>query len=86
VERIIGSRFHHTGPVPKDIRFSNGARMTPADEYRNLAAKLHARASSEESVLVRAEWNYLADSYERLAEQAEKNHRSDTTYEPILRN
>jgi hypothetical protein len=85
VERIIGFQFNRTDAMSKDILFSNGAPMTPADEYRNLAAKLHARAGKEESALIRAEWNYLAGSYERLAEQAEKNHRTDTTDEPILR-
>ena len=59
--------------------------MTPAQEYRRLAANLHDRASEEESPFVRAEWIHLAHCYELMAEQAEKNRRVDRTYEPILR-
>jgi hypothetical protein len=33
-----------------------------------------------------AEWNYLADCYERLAEQADRNERTEITHEPILHN
>lgn len=58
--------------------------MTPAKEYRSLAANVRARASKEEGI-VKAEWDYLADSYELLAEQAEKNQRTERAYEPILR-
>ncbi len=58
--------------------------MTPADEYRILAANLYARARNEKSQFVSAEWIQLAHCYELLAEQAEKNRRTDRTYEPIL--
>lgn len=51
--------------------------MTPAQEYRSLAANLHDRASNEESPFVRAESIHLAHCYELMAEQAEKN-RGDT--------
>lgn len=66
--------------------FEHEALMTPAEEYRNLAANLHARASKEASPLTKVEWDYLAHCYELLAEQAEKSRRTDRTYEPILRN
>ncbi len=59
--------------------------MTPGDEYRILAANLRARASYEKSPTATAEWNHLALCYERLAEQADKNRRTNRTYEPILR-
>jgi hypothetical protein len=59
--------------------------VSPASEYRSLAAALRARAHSEESSELKAEWDRLADCYERLAEQADRNARTDTTYEPILR-
>ncbi len=59
--------------------------MTPATEYRSLAADLLARARKEKNLLVRAEWVQLARCYELLAEQAEKNSRTERTYEPILR-
>ncbi len=58
--------------------------MTPADQYRQLAANLRARARVERSKQLKAEWNYLADCYARLAEQAEKNGRVDGAFEPLL--
>ena len=58
--------------------------MTPADHYKKLAAQLQAKARDEESSDLRAEWNHLARSYLRLAEQADRNHRMDSRYEPIL--
>jgi hypothetical protein len=59
--------------------------MSPASQYRHLAAGFRARASSDKSSELKAEWDRLADCYERLAEQADWNARTDTTYEPILR-
>jgi hypothetical protein len=59
--------------------------MTAADRYRKLAATLHAKARAESSPALRAEWYHLAQSYLRLAQQAERNSRTDVTYEPILR-
>jgi hypothetical protein len=52
--------------------------MTRAEEYRHLAEMVRARASGEESPVVRAEWENLADSYIRLAEQTPNDpFRSD---------
>ncbi len=59
--------------------------MSSANWYKRLAAELHVRARNEESSNLKAEWDHLADCYERLAEQAEWNERTDATYEPILR-
>jgi hypothetical protein len=59
--------------------------MTPAAEYRNLAAGLHNRARIEPSTNLKAEWVYLAYCYELMAQQAEKSARIDTSYEPLLR-
>jgi hypothetical protein len=59
--------------------------MTPADRYRKLAAELSAKARNEKSPQIRAEWNHLAQSYLRLATQADKNNLTDVTYEPSLR-
>jgi hypothetical protein len=59
--------------------------MTPAEQYRTLAAQLRARAQKEESRQIRAEWEHLARCYVRLAEQADRNGQTDVTYEPILR-
>ena len=58
--------------------------MTPCEQYRTLATKLRAKAHAEGSALLKAEWEHLALSYLRLAEQAEKNGRTDVSYEPIL--
>jgi hypothetical protein len=43
--------------------------MTRAEEYRHLAKKVRARAAREESPILRAEWENLAEGYVRLAEQ-----------------
>jgi hypothetical protein len=59
--------------------------MTPADRYRRLAVELSAKARNEKSPQIRAEWDHLAQSYLRLAAQADKNDLTDVTYEPGLR-
>ena len=59
--------------------------MTPADQYRNLAEDLQTRARNEPTPYLRAEWERLAYWHELLAQQAEKNARIETIYEPILR-
>jgi hypothetical protein len=55
--------------------------MPTADDYRTKAAELHARTKSELDGATRAELQHLALSYLRLADQAEKNARSDLVYE-----
>jgi len=59
--------------------------MTPSQQYRRLAAELRAKARQERDPAARAEWNHLAQCYVRLAEQADRNLRTDVSYEPILR-
>jgi hypothetical protein len=56
--------------------------MTFAEQYRSLAAQFMARARSEQNPKLRAEWDFLAVCYLRLAEQAERNGRTDVVYEP----
>jgi hypothetical protein len=51
--------------------------MTRAEEYRQLANKVRARAFEEESPIVRAEWETLAESYVRLAEQTDAAEQPD---------
>lgn len=51
--------------------------MSPADQYRKLAAELRARAGSERNEGVAAELDALARSYQRLAEQADQNSETD---------
>jgi hypothetical protein len=60
--------------------------MSRARWYISLAADLYGRARNEESPMLRAEWNYLATCYERLAEQADRSERTEITYEPMLHN
>jgi hypothetical protein len=43
--------------------------MTRAEQYRVLAARLAAKASSEPSPSLSSEWEDLAQSYARLATQ-----------------
>jgi hypothetical protein len=59
--------------------------MTPGDEYRVRAANLRARAKREAKPSVRAELEGLAQSYLRLATQAERNSRTDIVYEWVPR-
>ena len=47
--------------------------MTRAQEYRNLAEMVRARARQEESPNLSAEWEHLAETYVSLAEQTEPN-------------
>jgi hypothetical protein len=56
--------------------------MTFAEQYRSLAAQFMARARVEQNPKLRAEWDFLAVCYLRLAEQAERNGRTDVVYEP----
>jgi 2-phospho-L-lactate guanylyltransferase (CobY/MobA/RfbA family) len=58
--------------------------MTFAEQYRSLAAQFMARARSEQNLKLRSEWDFLAVSYMRLAEQAERNGQTDVVYEPPL--
>jgi len=75
-------------PVPtlvcQNTYWEWGTLVTPAEQYRALAAKLRARARTAENVGLAVEWNHLAECYIRLAEQADKNSSLDVTYEPIL--
>jgi len=59
--------------------------MSSGDHYRSLSSRFSARAESERNVKFRAEWNYLATCYLRLAEQADRNQRTDIVYETPLK-
>ncbi len=58
--------------------------MNPWDEYRVKAAELFARAACEADPQIQADFENLAQSYLRLALQAEQNSRLDLTYETPL--
>ena len=58
--------------------------MTRAEEYRHLAEKVRAQAAREESPVLRAEWENLAEGYVCLAEQTDASEQLDAFYDPIL--
>ena len=45
--------------------------MTLAEHYTILAARLRAKANDEKSPTSKAEWEYLAGCYARLAQQSQ---------------
>ena len=55
--------------------------MTAADSYRAKAAEITARADRQPHSALRAELIALAESYLRLAVQAERNSWTDIVYE-----
>lgn len=59
--------------------------MTPAQQYRALAADLRRKAAAERDFRDGAEWEALAKLYDRLALQAEQNGRTNEIYDPILK-
>ena len=61
-----------------------GIAMNPWDDYRVKAAELSARAACETNSQIQAELEGLAQSYLRLALQAEQNSHLDLTYETPL--
>ena len=58
--------------------------MTRAEEYRHLAEAVRIRARREESPSMRAEWENLAETYTRLAEQSDSNESLNTSWDPIF--
>ena len=66
---------------------SGGASMNRADQYRHLEAEVRARASNETSPTLKAEWENLAQTYARLAEQSEaSSDYSSVIYDPLKEN
>jgi hypothetical protein len=55
--------------------------MAPGDDYLALAAKCDGRASQEKDPAIRFEWESMARAYRRLAEQADRNAKTDLVYE-----
>jgi hypothetical protein len=58
--------------------------MNRAMEYRKLAEHVHVRASNEPSSILKAEWDNLAETYTRLAEQSEAQDDTEVIYDPIF--
>jgi hypothetical protein len=59
--------------------------VTPADQYRALAARFRAHARGTDNPRLGAEWEHLARCYIRLAEQADRNLGLDLVYETPIR-
>ena len=55
--------------------------MTQADEYRVKAGDMAALAQAETNPLQKAEYERLSLSYLRLADQADRNSRTNLVYE-----
>jgi hypothetical protein len=55
--------------------------MSRAEQYQHLAAEVRAKADREDSPILKAEWEQLAETYVRLAEQSDA-HKA-VTYDPI---
>ena len=58
--------------------------MNRAMEYRKLAEQTHGRASNEQSSILKAEWDNLAETYTCLAEQSEAQDGVDVIYDPVF--
>jgi hypothetical protein len=60
--------------------------MTSGDAYRVKAAELHAKARQETNPALSSQLEALAQSYVRLAQQADRNALADVSYEtPTVR-
>jgi hypothetical protein len=57
--------------------------MGRAEQYRHLATDVLSRASREPNPILKAEWENLAETYVRLAEQSADGWLDDLTYDPI---
>jgi gentisate 1,2-dioxygenase len=51
--------------------------MTRAKGYRHLAQKVRDQATREQSPLLKAEWEHLAECYVQLAKQTEESDQFD---------
>ena len=58
--------------------------MDRAMEYRKLAEQTRVRASNEQSSILKAEWDNLAETYTCLAEQSEAQDGIDVIYDPVF--
>ncbi|MGB7856515.1 MAG: hypothetical protein WBL48_11535 [Pseudolabrys sp.] len=56
--------------------------MSRTEQYLNLAAEVRAKAEQEDSPILKAEWENLAETYVRLADQSEGAPNA-STYDPI---
>jgi hypothetical protein len=54
------------------------------DHYRRKALELFAKAETETTSEMKAEFEHLAIAFTRLADQADRNSQTDVSYEPPL--
>ena len=59
--------------------------MRRENEYRHLAESTRKRGCEEQNALLRAQWEILAATYGRLADQSKKIDGTGTYYDPIPR-
>jgi len=57
--------------------------MPREDEYKHLAKSTRQRGCEEQNALLRAQWEILAVTYVRLADQSKKIDDTGTYYNPI---
>jgi len=57
--------------------------MKREKEYRQLADDVLKRASTEQSAILRAQWEILGVRYTKLGEQSKKVDENDIVYDPI---
>jgi hypothetical protein len=74
-------------PVPmlalrQSGRNAASSPMSRAEQYRHLASDVRNRAERESNPILKAEWENLAETYVRLAEQSDE-WSADLTYDPI---
>jgi|RhiMetdeSRZDD1v2_1073273.scaffolds.fasta_scaffold162489_6 hypothetical protein len=55
--------------------------MERREEYRRLAENVHRRAGEETNALLKAQWDILATTYVRLADQSPKKLDDTGTYD-----
>ena len=59
--------------------------MRREDEYRQMANSVRKRASDEESAVMRAQWEILAGTYVRLADQSAETRQPKKIDPPTRR-
>jgi hypothetical protein len=79
--RTFGNEFSGSDLAGRVCNLTLGSNMAAGDSYRTLAARCETRARNENDLAIRHEWEIMARSYRRLAEQAERNARTDVVYE-----
>ena len=94
INRVISGFFHTPRALAVPQERNAGSSVGPmnqrssvmsrTEQYRHLATDVRSRASREANPMLKAEWENLAETYVRLAEQSDdKWDTDDLTYDPI---